>query len=183
MGFRAWCLKRTLHKAFIADLRNLFGNLILDAGFSIYLLVNYLAMSVELCNFISIYNTALKAGHRTFFVPNTQAVYDFVLYLYAAGYILGYHCLPDHTIRLYPPAQKATLHELTMISRPSRSIFFSVHRVRRDLNAGLKYWVRTPTGVFCDSYQCCLEGRGGLILARFSLRLLGTLGFRFVLLF
>jgi ribosomal protein S8 len=126
-------------------------------------------MSAELCNFIAIYNTALKAGHRTFIVPQTVTVYDFILYLREAGYILGYHCLPDHTIRIYPPAHKATLHELVIISRPSRSVFFSAHRVRRDLNAGLKYWIRTPTGTFSDSYQCCLEGWGGLVLARFNL--------------
>lgn len=124
-------------------------------------------MSPELCNFIAIYNNALKAGHRMFIVPSSYYVRDFVIYLRAAGYILGYHYLPDQTIRIYPPAHHFALSELTMISRPSRSIFFSAHRLRRDLNAGLKYWVRTPNGRFCDSYECCLEGRGGLILARF----------------
>lgn len=127
-------------------------------------------MSADLCNFIAIYNNALKAGHRMFVVSSSSQVLNFLIYLRASGYVLGYHQLSDQTIRIYPPAQHLALSELLMISRPSRAVFFSAHRLRRDLNAGLKYWVRTPSGRFCDSYECCLEGNGGLILARFILR-------------
>ena len=124
-------------------------------------------MVVNLCNFIAALNHSLLTGQRLFTTQNTVVHRDFVLFLKASGYILGFH-FADGLLYVYPNHLCIGFSRITAVSTPSRSISYGFHRLKRDLKSGNNYFLYF-NGVFRDSYTCLLENTGGYVVARIFL--------------
>lgn len=124
-------------------------------------------MVVNLCNFIAVLNHSLLTGQRLFTTQNTIVHRDFVLFLKASGYILGFHCA-NNCLYVYPNHLCIGFSRVTAVSTPSRSVFYGLHRLKRDLKSGYNYLLYF-NGVFRDSHACLLENTGGYVVARIFL--------------
>ena len=124
-------------------------------------------MVVNLCSFIASLNHSLLTGQRLFTTRNTVMARDFVLFLKASGYILGFHVV-DRQLYVYPNHLCVSFSGVKAVSTPSRPVFYGLHRVKRDLKSGHNYILHF-NGVFRDSHTCMIENTGGQVIAKIFL--------------